>query len=260
MSHSDVLLKIPVATIVLLFVGVIASVIVWISPQELLRAFRETEFAFAIGLSLITATAASSMATLLAIPIAYSMSRGLIPGGRLVEILLLVPFGMPPVAVGVALLVFFTSTPIGGFIDQLLEIVFTPKGLVVAQFFVVYPMAIRILKNSFAAIDPRYEAVARTLGCTRITALTQVLLPMAKRGILSAYLLAFTRSLGEFGASVTVAGAIKGRTETLPIAMYLAITGGDLGLAVALMLVSIIVAGVAVAALLVLEKNEPSLV
>ncbi|HID41900.1 MAG TPA: ABC transporter permease subunit, partial [Pyrodictium sp.] len=107
-----------------------------------------------------------------------------------------------------------------------------------------------------ASVDPRYEAVARTLGYTRLQTLLRVTLPMARRGLLSAFLLAFIRALGEFGASVTLAGAIRFKTETLPIAIYLSISGGDLNLAVALMTVSILVAGVSVAALLALEKRE----
>ena len=256
MDKDGLVLRIPAASLILVFVAVLASIFVWSSLKGVIRALTSYETLFAIGLSLATALAAAGLALALGIPVAYAMARGLLPGGRAAETLLLIPFGMPPVAVGAALLIFFTNTPPGSLLDELLSIVFTPRGLVVAQFFVVYPMALRVLKTSFASVDPRYEAVARTLGYTRLQTLLRVTLPMARRGLLSAFLLAFIRALGEFGASVTLAGAIRFKTETLPIAIYLSISGGDLNLAVALMTVSILVAGVSVAALLALEKRE----
>ena len=256
MGVDGLVLRLPAVGLILVFAAVLASILAWSSPSGAARALASSETLFAIGLSLATALAAAGLAMVLGIPVAYAMARGLLPGGRVAETLLLIPFGMPPVAVGAALLIFFTNTSPGSLLDELLRVVFTPRGLVVAQFFVVYPMALRVLKTSFASVDPRYEAVARTLGYTRLQTLLRVTLPMARRGVLSAFLLSFIRALGEFGASVTLAGAVRFKTETLPMAIYLSISGGDLDLAVALMTVSVLVAGASVAALLSLEKRR----
>ncbi len=225
----------------------------WAGPLRVARAAASSEALFAVKLSLVTATASSFLAVAAAVPAAYALSRGLVPWGRLLETLLLVPFGMPPVAVGASLLVFLTGP--GRWLDEtILHAVFTPRGLVVAQFAVVYPIAVRVLKTGFDAVSPEYEAVARTLGYSWLGAFTRVTLPMARRGLLTALLLCFTRSLGEFGASVMLAGAYPFRTETLPIAIYLAIGGGSIALAVSLIAVSGLVAAAGVAGLLYLEE------
>lgn len=254
MRLGGLVLSAPAVLLAAATLAVLVSVFAWSSPSAVAAALASKEALYAIWLSVSTALAVAILAVLLGIPVAYAMARGLLPGGKALETLLLIPFGMPPVAVGAALLIFFTNTGPGSLLDRLLRVVFTPRGLVVAQFFVVYPIALRVLKSSFASVDPRYEAVARTLGYTRLQTLIHVSLPLARRGVLSALLLSFTRALGEFGASVTLAGATRLRTETLPIAIYLSISGGELDLAVALMAVSVLVAGASVATMLVLEE------
>ena len=204
-----------------------------------------------LALSVATASAATIAAVAAAVPAGYVFSRGLLPWGRALEVLLLLPFAMPPVAVGAMLLFAFTG-PLRP-LDEALGIVFTVKGLVVAQYMVVYPMAVRVVKAGFDAVPPRYEAVARSLGCTWWCGFTRVALPMARRGLLAAAVLAFTRSLGEFGASAMLAG-VKPDTATLPIAIYLAFGSGDSATGVALILVS---AAAAAAALAVLQRLEP---
>jgi len=152
-----------------------------------------------LALSLLTASAATAAAVAAAVPAGYVFSRGILPWGRLVEVLLLLPFAMPPVAVG-AMLLFALTGPLRP-LDEALGVVFTVKGLVVAQYMVAYPMAVRVVKAGFDAVPPRYEAVARSLGCSWWCSFRRVALPMARRGLEAAAVLAFARSLGEFGAS-----------------------------------------------------------
>lgn len=204
-------------------------------------------------LSILTASAATVAAVAAAVPAGYVFSRGLLPWGRALEVLLLLPFAMPPVAVG-AMLLFALTGPLRP-LDEALGIVFTVKGLVVAQYMVVYPMAVRVVKAGFDAVPPRYEAVARSLGCSWWCSFTRVVLPMARRGLEAAAVLAFTRSLGEFGASAMLAG-VKPDTATLPIAIYLAFGGGDTATGVALILVSAAAAASSIAVLQRLEERR----
>ncbi len=234
-------LLIPVAaSLTLLYI--IMSVIAWGGPQSLYAVVSSGEVAFAVGLSLVTSLPAAGAAVLAGIPIAYALSRYRFKGKNVVETLLMLPFAMPPIALGASLLIFFTNTWPGILLNNIISIVFEVPGLVVAQFTVVLPMVVKVLKSSFDMIDVKYEAVARTLGCGRLSTLFRVLLPMSKAGLASAFILGFSRALGEFGASVTLAGATRFKTETLPIAIYLTLSSGDVKVTVALIIVIVLIA------------------
>lgn len=192
----------------------------------------------AVGLSVLTSGAATSLALLLGIPVAYALSRRLVPAGRLTEALLMAPFAMPPVAVGAAALLLLVGP--ASWLNRVLDVVFTVRGLVAAEFLVIYPMVVRVLRAAFDAVPERLEAVARSLGCSWWCSFTRVVLPLAGRGLAAAGLLGLLRGMGEFGASAVLAG-VKEDTATLPIAIYLALSGGDTELAVAMVVVSILV-------------------
>ncbi|MFZ1127867.1 ABC transporter permease, partial [Methanoregula sp.] len=114
-------------------------------------------------------------------------------------------------------------------------------GIVVAEVFVNLPYMVRILKSAFSAVNPRYENVAKTLGCTETGAFLQVTLPLARPGLVAGTTITWAKSMGEFGAVLMLAGATTMRTETLPIALYLNISTGDLDLAVAASVILIII-------------------
>ncbi len=107
-------------------------------------------------------------------------------------------------------------------------IVFGFKGIIVAQFFVIIGLGIRQVKLAFDAIDPEFENIARTLGCSQYQAFRKVTLPLAARGILSAFLLVWARAVGEFGATITIAGATTMKTETIPTAIFLSFESADM--------------------------------
>ena len=243
-----------VAAIILLYV--IVSVLYWGGISSLAYIMSSNEVFYAIRLSLFTATVSSVLALITSLPLAYTLSRYSFRGKTLIESMLMIPFAMPPVALGALLLVFFTNTGPGSLLNSLFNIVFEVPGLIVAQYIVILPMMIKIVKSSFDLVDTRYDAVARTLGCNRLGVLVKVLVPMARTGVLSAFILGFSRALGEFGASVTLAGATRFKTETLPIAIYLALSSGELGLTIALIAILVFIAFITLIVLHITSRDK----
>jgi molybdate transport system permease protein len=204
----------------------------------LVAAFFSGEIAFAVALTLFTATVATALALAISIPAAYTLSRARFRGRDLVDALINIPIAMPPVALGTALLIFFTNTPVGVFIDNsIVKFVFEVPGIILAQFSVISVLAVRLMKPVFDGIDPRYEKIARTLGHSELDSFVKVTLPMARNGVFGAAVLAWTRAMGEFGATVTLAGATRFKTETLSIAMFLNLSVANLQNAMAVVVI-----------------------
>ncbi|WP_244403883.1 molybdate ABC transporter permease subunit [Pyrolobus fumarii] len=220
---------------------VLSSIVLLTTPSDILEAIRSEEFRYAILLSLATSTASTILALCTALPLAYIIA-GEKRSSLLAEAILSLPMAMPPVALGVTLLAFFTRNVLGVTIDKLVGVVFSIPGLVVAQYFVILPLIIKGLRSAIEAIPEEYIGIARTLGYGPIETLVYIVVPLAWRGILASTVLGFARAMGEFGASVMLAGATRLKTETIPIAIYLAMEGGDLGLAAAMTIVSLVVA------------------
>ncbi|MBI3185364.1 MAG: molybdate ABC transporter permease subunit [Myxococcales bacterium] len=143
-------------------------------------------------------------------------------GRSLLETALALPLVLPPTAVGLLLLELFGRMgPLGSALDAIgLEVVFTWKAVVLAASVMSFPLLVRSARTAFEEVDPRLSAIARTLGHGRLGVLARVELPLAWRGILAGALLAFARALGEFGATILVAGNIPGRTQTLSLAIF----------------------------------------
>jgi len=233
--------------LVVIFAGSMFS-----DPRTLASAFLSDEVQFAIVLTLATATLSTLFALLVSVPAAYALSRARFPGKDLVDALINIPIALPPVALGTALLIFFTNTPLGLFIDNsIVKFVFETPGIVLAQFSVISVLAVRLMKPVFDGIDPRYEKVARTLGHGELGSFIRVTLPMAKDGVFGAAVLAWARAMGEFGATVTLAGATRFKTETLPIAMFLNLSVANLENAMAIILILL---GITVSVLLMSRK------
>ncbi len=222
---------------------IILSSCLFTNHESLLSAMLSKEVAFAVSLSIGTATISTLFALVLAIPAAYAFSRANFVGKALIDTLLDIPIALPPVALGTALLIFFTNTPLGIYINNsLIRFVFDVPGIILAQFSVVSFLAIRMLKPIFEEVDPQYIKVARVLGCTELQSFLRVTLPLVKNGIFGAAILSWARALGEFGATVTLAGATRFKTETLPIAMYLTLATADIDKALAIVLILLIIA------------------
>lgn len=183
--------------------------------------------------------------------LAWLLARYRFPGRSLVETAIALPLVAPPVATGLLLLrLFGRRGPLGEFLHERLnlDIVFTTAGVVVAMAVMALPLFVRTARVAFEGVEPRLEQVARTLGASRRRVFATVTLPLAARGLAAAALLAGARALGEFGATILVAGAIPGRTETLAVAIYQRIQLGNDAEATTLLLLSLAVAFVATAA------------
>ncbi|MFA5221420.1 MAG: ABC transporter permease [Methanoregula sp.] len=234
--------------IVFLAISIILIGLVTYAPLPVLAASLENpEIQFAILLSLVTSAISTLICIAVAIPVAYALSRYRFSGKRIVELALTTPLTLPPLVAGIALLLFFGTTPWGKALEQAgFIVIFTPVGIIVAEVFVNLPYMIRILRSAFSTINPRYEYVAKTLGCTDTGAFLQVTLPMARQGLLAGTVITWSKAMGEFGAVLMVAGATTMRTETLPIALYLNISTGDVDLAVSAATILILISLIAV--------------
>lgn len=199
------------------------------------------EIFFALKLSLSTATAASLLSLLVSLPVAYLLARFEFPGKALLDTLLDLPLVLSPIALGAMLLIFFNTAPGRALDARFGPFVFSARGIVLAQFCVVVGLSLRLLKNAFEGIDPEYENLARTLGCNRLQVFLRVVVPMARKGIFASALLTWGRAIGEFGATVTLAGATPFRTETIPVAISLSFGAADISSALVFILILVAV-------------------
>jgi molybdate transport system permease protein len=230
------------AVISLIVVFILAGLVLYPPLPALIVSLASPEIRFAIILSIVTSTISTAICVALAIPVAYALARYRFPFRNAVNLALTLPLALPPLVAGIALLIFFGTTTWGKMLDAMgFAVVFSPIGIVIAEVFVNLPYMIRILKSSFAAINPRYENVAKTLGCTETGAFLQVTLPLSRPGLIAGTSITWAKSMGEFGAVLMLAGATTMRTETLPIALYLNLSIGDLDLAIAAAVILIIV-------------------
>lgn len=177
----------------------------------------------ALGLSLRTSALSTLVAIAVGTPVALVLARGTFPALRLVRALVLLPLVLPPVVGGIALLYTFGRRGlIGSHLEVLgIHIAFTTTAVVLAQAFVATPFLIIGLEGALRSAGHRYEEVAATLGARPSTVLMRITLPLVLPGLISGSVLAFARSLGEFGATLTFAGSLQGVTRTLPLEIYL---------------------------------------
>lgn len=202
----------------------------------------------ALLLSLKTATASTLLCILFGVPLALVLARSQFVGQRVLRALILLPLVVPPVVGGLALLYTFGRQGLLGQSLQLLgiEIAFSTAAVVMAQTFVALPFLVLSLEGTLRTAGQKYEAVAATLGARPSTVLRRITLPLVLPGLISGAVLAFARSLGEFGATLTFAGSLQGVTRTLPLEIYLQ-RETDPEAAVALSFLLIAVAAVVVA-------------
>ncbi len=215
----------------------------WVQLPELLSRGTVLQ---ALGLSLSTAAVSTLVSLVLGIPLALVLARSAqwqaVPR-RLLRALVTVPLVLPPVVGGVALLLLLGRR---GLIGQFLpfQIPFSTTAVVIAQVFVAMPFLVLAVEGAVRASDRRFEAVAATLGASRLTVLRRVTLPLVAPGVAAGAVLCFTRALGEFGATITFAGSFPGVTQTLPIATYLELQrdpDAAIALSLTLMVVSVLV-------------------
>lgn len=214
----------------------------------------ETAVLSALRLSLIAATAATILCLVCGVPLAWLLARSSLPGRRLVRALVTVPLVLPPVVGGVALLlVLGRNGLVGQYLDAWfgVSLPFTTAGVVVAEAFVAMPFLVVSVDGALRGADRRYEEAAATLGASRWTTFRRVTLPLVAPGIAAGAVLCWARALGEFGATITFAGNFPGKTQTMPLAVYLALETDP----AAAIVLSVVLLGVSVLVLVSLRDK-----
>ena len=184
----------------------------------------------ALALTLKVAGWATFLNLFLGVGIGYAMARWRFPGRDLLDAVLTLPMVMPPTVLGYYLLVLIgTRGALGAWLLQHfgIRLIFTWQGAVIAATVVSFPLVFKAARAAFETVDPQLEDAARSLGISETAVFFRVSLPLAWRGILAGLLLSFARALGEFGATLMVAGSIPGKTQTLSIAVYEAVQAGQ---------------------------------
>jgi len=244
------LFTIPLALLALLVLAVLTALFLPLTVNGALEAVTSPEILFALRLSLVTSLAATAVAVVLGVPSGYVLARHAFPGKAVLDTFLDLPLVMTPLIAGVGLLFLFGESGLGGLLSHWgVRVLFTPLGAVLAQAFIAAPIVTRSARAAFESLSPRYEWAGQTLGLRPSQVFFQVTLPMARQGILSGTVLAWARAVGEFGATLMVAGATRFHTETLPIAVYLNITSGEVETALSAALI-LMIAGFAMVLLL----------
>ncbi len=213
----------------------------WISAvlyNPITAALAKPEIRYSIALSLISCTITAVISLWISIPLGYLLSRFNFIGKGLVDAVLDIPIILPPLVVGLSLLILFQFAPLA--VRD--AVVYQIPAVILAQVAVACAFAVRTMKAAFDQIDPRCERVALTLGCSRATAFSRVVLPEALPGILTAGTLAWARALGEFGPLLIFAGATRFKTEVLSTSVFLELSVGDLSAAVAISMIMVIAA------------------
>ncbi len=223
---------------VVLVLALLAADASFTTPGHLLAALKSREIRYAVWLSLISCSITAILSLFVAVPLGYLLSRYTFFGKTAVDALLDVPIVLPPLVVGLSLLILFQTAP-GRALSGVVEVTYTVPAVILAQFAVAAAFAVRTMRVTFDQITPRREQVALTLGCSRSQAFWWVVLPEAWRGVVTAGTLSWARALGEFGPVLVFAGATRLRTEVLPTTVFLELSIGNLNGAVAVSLLMV---------------------
>lgn len=239
---------------VLLILALVIADLAFVRTEDFRRELLKPEIRRAIVLTLQTCTLAAMLSLLVAIPLGYLLSRFRFPFAAVVDTIVEIPVVLPPLVLGLSLLILFNTSPGGwlfGNTEWKLEawlrkigmpVTYHWRAVVLAQFSVACAFAVRTMRVTFDQIPVRAEDVARTLGCSRATAFFRVALPQAWKGIIAAGTIAWARSLGEFGPIMVFAGATRMKTEVLSTSVFLELSVGNLNAAVAVSLLMVFLA------------------
>jgi molybdate transport system permease protein len=231
---------------VLLIVALLAADLAFTSPQHFADAIRKPEIQYAIRLTLISCTISAVLSIWVATPLGYLLSRFSFRGRWFVDTIIDTPIVLPPLVIGLSLLILFHLPFAGTNLEEQLQrwfglrVTYTERAVVLAQFAVACAFAVQTMRVTFDQIDARPEQVALTLGCRRSQAFLNIAVPQAWRGMIAAFTIAWARSLGEFGPILVFAGATRMRTEVLSTTVFLELSVGQLEAAVAVSIVMVV--------------------
>jgi molybdate transport system permease protein len=233
---------------VLLIVAMLAADMLFTSPAHFAAALAKPEIQYAIWLTLISCSISALLSIWVATPLGYLLSRFRFRGRWLVDLVIDIPVVLPPLVIGLSLLILFHLPVGGGNLEQFIQratgyrVTYAVPAVVLAQFAVAAAFSVQTMRVTFDQIDKRAEDVALTLGCGRGQAFVQVALPQAWKGVVAALTIAWARSLGEFGPILVFAGATRMRTEVLSTTVFLELSVGELEAAVAVSLIMVLAA------------------
>jgi molybdate transport system permease protein len=224
---------------VLLVAAMLAAEAAYTSPAQIGAALASPAIRYAVWLTLISSSVTAILSVWAAVPLGYVLTRFRFPGRRAIDVLLDTPIVLPPLVVGLCLLILF-QTPPGRLVERFVPVTYAIPSVILAQFAVACAFAVRVMRATFEQIPRRREDAALTLGCSRGQAFWRVTMPEAWRGVVAAFTLAWARALGEFGPILVFAGATRFRTEVLSTTVFLELSVGDLqgALAVSLLMVA----------------------
>ncbi|MCY2978493.1 MAG: ABC transporter permease [Planctomycetota bacterium] len=246
------------ATFILLIVLLLVADVMFTSPSEFYRALAKPEIRAALQLTLFSCTVAAILSVWVGTPLGYLLSRYSFRGRWVIDTLVDIPIVLPPLVLGLSLLILFHQPIAGWQLESVLRddlgfpVTYRWPAVVLAQFSVACAFSVRTMRVTFDQMNPRAEEVARTLGCTRGQAFWQIALPQASRGIVTAFTIAWARALGEFGPIMVFAGTTRMRTEVLSTSVFLELSIGNLDAAVAVSLLMVMLAVVVLVVLRVL--------
>lgn len=249
---------------ILLIILLLAADLMFTSFEDFRAAVMKPEIQSAFRLTLLSCTIAALLSIWVATPLGYLLSRYRFPGRLLIDTIVDIPIVLPPLVLGLSLLILF-HLPIGGWEleawlrdDIGFPVTYRWPAVILAQFSVSCAFAVRTMRVTFDQINPRAEDVARTLGCTRGQAFIQIALPQSWRGMIAATTIAWARALGEFGPILVFAGATRMRTEVLSTTVFLELSIGQLNAAVAVSLLMVVMAVIVLVVLRVLGTGLTS--
>ncbi len=234
LKYFPILLFVPMIYLVL-----IGSLYSFFDKNRFLEIITSQRILHALKLSIITATIVACVSTIIAIPTAYLLSRKKFYFKTVLDILIETPLVVSPAALGAMILVFL-NTSAGRYIqNHFFPIVFSVNGIIIAQIISTVGIAIRLMKSIIDEVPTRYEDIAKTLGASEYQIFTKITIPLSIKGIFAAFILVWAKSIGEFGATITVAGTMPMKTETLPLAIYLYLSSADIEGTVVLIALSV---------------------
>jgi molybdate transport system permease protein len=235
---------------ILLILLLLAADLKFTSWTDFRAALLKPEIQAAFRLTMISCTVAALLSVWVATPLGYLLSRYRFPLRSVIDTLVDIPIVLPPLVLGLSLLILFHLPIFGWELEDWLRddvgfpITYRWPAVILAQFSVACAFSVRTMRVTFDQINPRAEDVARTLGCTRGQAFLQIALPQAWRGIIAATTIAWARALGEFGPILVFAGATRMRTEVLSTTVFLELSVGQLDAAVAVSLLMVAMAAI----------------
>ena len=233
-SAFDRLLAVPLAGYILLIVVLVVGVFSRITWDAVRLAFTDGALLSAVWLTIITSVTSVALSVAVALPSGYVLARRRFPAQIVVDTLLDMPIVLPPLIMGLSILIFF-NTSVGRFIDRGIWdeglFIYQPAGIVLVQFVIGCAIAIRVVTAGFDSLDPRYEEMAMSLGANRWQAFYKIVLPNILPSLMAATVISWARIFGLFGPVLLVAGTMRRRTEIMATTVFLETSSGNLDVA-----------------------------